>query len=109
MTFKLEEALKLIDEERIIHLASEVIRIPSITGNEKAVMEYSKKLLEEIGVHVEVHGSEDRPIIYAYLNPEAEKQIIFNGHLDVVPIAKPDAWSKDPWNPVSSTGEARRT
>ena len=54
LIFKLEEALKLVDEERIIQLASEVIRIPSISGNEKEVMEYTKKLLEGIGVHVEV-------------------------------------------------------
>ncbi len=105
MSFNLEEALKLVNEDRIIQLASDVIKIPSITGNEKAVMEHTKKLLEEIGVHVEVLWSEERPILYACLNPEAEKQIIFNGHLDVVPIAKPDAWTKNPWTPVVEDGK----
>jgi acetylornithine deacetylase/succinyl-diaminopimelate desuccinylase len=57
-----------------------------------------------MNIHVEVYGSEERPIIYACINPEAEKQIIFNGHLDVVPIAKPDAWSKDPWKPIVEDG-----
>ena len=69
MTVKLEEALKLVDEKRIIQLASEVISIPSITGDEKKVMEYAKGLLEELGVGVEVYGSEERPILYGCLKP----------------------------------------
>lgn len=105
MTVKLEEALKLVDEARIIQLASEVIKIPSITGDEKKVMEYVRGLLEDIGATVEVHGSEERPIIYGCLNPEAGKQLVFNGHLDVVPIARPEAWTKDPWNPVVEDGK----
>ena len=100
----LSDALKLVDEKRIIELSKQVIEIPSISGDEKQVMEHAKKLLEDMGVHVEALGSEDRPIIYACINPEAEKQIIFNGHLDVVPIAKPDAWTKDPWKPVVEDG-----
>jgi len=100
----LSSALNLVNEDRIIELAKQVIAIPSVSGEEKAVMEHTRKLLEDMGIYVEVHGSEDRPIIYACLNPDAEKQIIFNGHLDVVPIAKPDAWTKDPWNPSIEEG-----
>jgi len=101
----LSDALKLVDEERIIQLAKQVIEIPSVSGEEKTVMEHATKLLQDMEVHVEVYGSEERPIIYACTNPEAEKQIIFNGHLDVVPIAKPDAWSKDPWKPEVEDGK----
>jgi acetylornithine deacetylase/succinyl-diaminopimelate desuccinylase len=101
----LSDALKLVNKERIIELAKQIIEIPSVSGEEKAVMEYTQVLLEKMGIHVEVHGSEDRPIIYACINPEADKQIIFNGHLDVVPIAKPDAWKKDPWKPVVEDGK----
>jgi len=97
---ELKTALGKIREERIIELAKELIGVPSVTGDEKAVMNKAKELIEEFGVKVEFHGTDDRPIINAVLNPEGEKLLIFNGHLDVVPIAKPDAWSKDPWNPV---------
>ena len=48
MQVKLEEALKMVDEKRIIQLASDVIKIPSITGDEKKVMEHVKGLLEEM-------------------------------------------------------------
>ncbi|MCJ7732113.1 ArgE/DapE family deacylase [Candidatus Bathyarchaeota archaeon] len=101
----LSDALKLVDEKRIIELSKQVIEIPSVTGEEKAVMEHAKKLLEGMGIHVEVYGSEDRPILYACINPEAEKQLIFNGHLDVVQIAKPDAWTKNPWKPIVEEGK----
>jgi acetylornithine deacetylase/succinyl-diaminopimelate desuccinylase len=100
----LTDALQLIDIERIVELSKRLIEIPSISGEEKEVMSHTQKLLEDIGLHVEVYGSDKRPIIYAYTNLTAEKQVIFNGHLDVVPIAKPDAWSKEPWNPVVEGG-----
>jgi len=102
---KLSDALERVNQDRIIELSKQLIKIPSVTGEEKEVMEHARSLLEDIGVHVEMHGSEERPIIYACINPEAEKQIIFNGHLDVVPIAKPDAWTKDPWTPVVEDGK----
>ncbi len=105
MTVTLEEALKLVDEKRIVQLASEVIKIPSITRDEKKVMEYAKGLLEEVGATVEVYGSDERPIVYGCLNPGAEKQLVFNGHLDVVPIARQEAWTKDPWTPVVEEGK----
>ncbi|MFC1802918.1 M20 family metallopeptidase [Thermoproteota archaeon] len=101
----LQHALKLVDEKRIIQLSRQVIKIPSVTGEEKTVMEHAKKLLEEKGIHVEVYGSKERPIIYACINPAGDKQLIFNGHLDVVQIAKPDAWSKDPWKPLVEDGK----
>lgn len=100
----LSEALQLIDENRIVELATQLIQIPSVSGEEKEVMKKAAKLLEELGIEVEIHGTEDRPIIYTYINPQEQKQIIFNGHLDVVPIAKPDAWTKDPWTPIVENG-----
>ncbi|MFH0850057.1 MAG: M20/M25/M40 family metallo-hydrolase [Candidatus Bathyarchaeota archaeon] len=100
----LSKAFKRIDENRIIELAKELIGVPSVTGQEKAVMHRARGLLEDAGVPVTFHGGEDRPIIEAALNPDAEKQLIFNGHLDVVPIARPDAWTKKPWDPVLEDG-----
>ena len=93
-----------VDEARIVELAKELVRVPSVSGEEKAVMHRARELLEEIGIEAELHGSEDRPIINAVLNPGAERLLVFNGHLDVVPIAKPDAWTKAPWDPVLIDG-----
>ena len=100
----LSEALSRIDEARIVELAKEMVRVPSVSGAEKAVMHRTRELLEEIGVEAEFHGSEERPIINAVLNPGAERLLVFNGHLDVVPIAKLDAWTRKPWDPVLEDG-----
>jgi len=100
----LMEALSRVDEARIVELAKELIRVPSVSGEEKAVMNRARELLEEMGIAVELHGSDERPIIEAVLNPGAERLLVFNGHLDVVPIAKPDAWTKEPWEPVLVDG-----
>jgi succinyl-diaminopimelate desuccinylase len=100
----LPKAFKSINENRIIELAEELIRVQSVTGQEKAVMHRARGLLEDAGVPVTFHGDEDRPIIEATLNKGAEKQLIFNGHLDVVPVARPEAWTKNPWDPVLEEG-----
>jgi acetylornithine deacetylase/succinyl-diaminopimelate desuccinylase len=96
----LESALSKIDRDRIIEIAKDLISIPSVSGEEKEIMHFTRGLLEDMGVDTEFHGGEDRPIIQAVTNPDAEKLLIFNGHLDVVPIAKPDAWTREPWNPI---------
>jgi acetylornithine deacetylase/succinyl-diaminopimelate desuccinylase len=101
----LKDTLRLVDKERIIDLVKQVIEIPSVTGEEKQVMEHVKKILNKKGIHVQTLGSEERPIVYAYINPDGEKQLIFNGHLDVVQIAKPDAWTKEPWKPIVEDGK----
>jgi acetylornithine deacetylase/succinyl-diaminopimelate desuccinylase len=100
----LSNAFKRINENRIIDLAKELISVPSVSGQEKEVMHRARELLEGAGIPVTFHGEEDRPIIEAVLNPEAERQLIFNGHLDVVPIARPDAWTKKPWDPILEDG-----
>lgn len=101
---QLENALSRINEERIIEIAKGLIRIPSVTGDEKEVMHYARDLLEELDIPVEFYGTDERPIINAILNPEKERLLIFNGHLDVVPIALPEAWTKKPWDPVVEDG-----
>jgi acetylornithine deacetylase/succinyl-diaminopimelate desuccinylase family protein len=99
-TLSLKNALKKINKERIIEIAKDLIRIPSVTGEEKEVMQFAYDLLEDIGLEPEFYGSKERPIIQAITNPDKEKLLIFNGHLDVVSIAKIEAWTHDPWNPV---------
>jgi len=101
----LGEALAKLSQERIVELASNLIQIPSITGEEKEVMERAAEMLEKAGAQVETHGPPERPIVSATWNPEAEKLLVFNGHLDVVPISNPDAWDRDPWTPHLEGGK----
>ncbi len=97
---KLEMALSLIDESRIVKMAMDLISVPSVSGKEKEVAYKAKELMNRLDLPVELRGSKDRPIVISTINPDSKKYLAFNGHIDTVPIAVPDAWTKDPFNPV---------
>jgi len=99
-----KEALSLVDPDRILELARELISIPSVTGEERAVAHHARDVLHASGLQVELHGSEDRPIVVSTVNPEASPFLVFNGHLDTVPVADPEAWTRDPFDPVVEDG-----
>ncbi len=94
----------MIDEGRVVELASELISVPSVTGEERRVMHRAKELLESSGIHVDLYGSEERPVVVGTVNPGAERLLVFNGHLDTVPIAVPEAWTREPFSPVVEEG-----
>ncbi|MGD2201536.1 MAG: M20/M25/M40 family metallo-hydrolase, partial [Candidatus Bathyarchaeota archaeon] len=102
---RLERALSLVDDERILELAEGLVRIPSVTGEEKEVTHKVKEILEGSGLGVELRGSKERPVVVSTVNPGADRLLAFNGHLDTVPIAVPGAWTKDPYDPVVEDGK----
>ena len=95
----LEEALGMISREEVVETAKRLIRVPSITGDERKVVLLARDIIESLGIETRLYGTEARPILTATLNPEAKRLVAFNGHLDVVPPASLDAWSGDPWDP----------
>ncbi len=101
----LKKAFSSVDESRIVELAKELISIPSFTGEESAVAHHVRDTLEMSGLLVEIHGSDERPVITSTINPEASPFIVFNGHLDTVPIADPEAWTHDPFDPRVEDGK----
>lgn len=94
-----DKALSLIDRDEIVELSKQLIRVPSVTGDEKRVVLLARDTIEGLGVETRLHGSAERPVLTATLNPEAETLLAFNGHLDTVPIASRDAWETDPYDP----------
>nr|MDO8044406.1 ArgE/DapE family deacylase [Candidatus Baldrarchaeota archaeon] len=117
-----EKIIKTIDERRdeIIQLLKDLIRIPSITGEEGKCQEFVAKKLEEIGIEVDkwqinweelkkhpayvpietmgYKGYEGRPNVVGILKGQKEHpSLIINGHTDVVPIGARNEWKHDPW------------
>ena len=95
----LETAIGLVDEKQIIDFSRQLIRVPSVTGDEKNIVLLARDIIESLGVDTHLYGPPERPILTATINPEADKLLAFNGHLDTVPIPNRDAWSSDPYNP----------
>ena len=95
----LDKALKDVDREEIIELSKKLIHIPSVTGDERRVIHLARGIIEELGIKTRLYGSEECPILTATINPEAKKLLVFNGHLDTVPIANRGDWDTDPYDP----------
>jgi len=95
----LDEALSLISRDEIIELSKRLIRVPSMTGEERRVILLARDIIEGLGVETRLYGAEERPILTATINPGAKRLLAFNGHLDTVPTASLDAWDSDPYDP----------
>ncbi|MBM4324196.1 MAG: M20 family metallopeptidase, partial [Deltaproteobacteria bacterium] len=102
---KLDRSLKKKD---LVELTCRLIQIPSENppGNEKKVALFLKPLLSKMGFRVNVYLSPK-----GRFNVVAEKRwgkggrnLIFNGHLDVVPSGDPVQWSYPPFGAKVSRG-----
>ncbi len=85
-----------VKKDKLIEFCQDIIRIPSLTGQEKAVADkiaaemkrlgYADVIVDEFGSVIgKIQGQSGRPVI------------IFDGHMDTVPVTVPAAWTHDPY------------
>jgi acetylornithine deacetylase len=104
-----------VDREALIRDLVELVRIPSITGQEEAVALDAARRLASIGMATETlladraairldpawPGEEtDRtllPVVIGFLGRQGGRRVVLSGHLDVVPPGDPTSWTADPW------------
>ena len=108
----IEEA---IDERELVESLRALVRIPSVTGNERAAQEYLAQRMRAADLDVDF-WSIDLQALRAdpsYPGEETERseacgltgtfggdegpRLILNGHIDVVPIGVRENWHVDPW------------
>ncbi len=97
-----------IKEEEITNLAQELIKIPSDeTAGEKEVCEYLKNVLKSLGMKVWLQEVlPNRPnIIAEVVGDKVGKSLMFNGHIDTVPIGNIEKWSVDPYSAIIKNGK----
>ncbi len=81
-------------------IALETVNPP---GNELMAAEYIAAEMEAEGFSVEIQGiSENRANVIACYGPESGTEVIFNGHLDVVPAG--DSWTEKPFEATERDG-----
>lgn len=81
-----------------IKLAKKLVSIPSESGNEKEISEYIFDFLKEIGLQPEFQQvEENRPNVLL----SGESDILFNGHLDTVPVGDRENWNHNPYGEIS--------
>jgi acetylornithine deacetylase/succinyl-diaminopimelate desuccinylase family protein len=89
-----------LDNAYTLRVLKDMIRIPSVVGQERALAEYLYRELEALGLECALHEVEPgRPNVYGTLRGAAPgRRLNFNGHTDTVPAA--DGWNSDPFVPL---------
>ncbi len=88
-------------ERRTTELLQRLIRFNTVNppGNEQAVQEFLRDLLERAGFECELLSAVDgRPNLVARLRGRSDGPVLsLSGHVDTV-LATPSEWSVDPWS-----------
>jgi acetylornithine deacetylase/succinyl-diaminopimelate desuccinylase-like protein len=79
-----DQILAQISEQEIVSMASDVINIPSPTGEELEMARYMRHAFEQMGLHVTWQEVEEgrANVIGSWQGRGAGKQLMFNGHMD---------------------------
>lgn len=102
------------NKDAMVEYLKDMVSIPSINcnsgGNEKEVQDWLAGSLETFNLgkidRFAVDDKKIRPnVVVRMKGDDSGKSIIFNGHMDVVPVAKPDSWCCDPFKPLVRDGK----
>jgi len=93
-----EKILDSIDTKRLIDLTVDLVRIPSLSGEEAAIADFLKEKLDKIGfsARLDDHGN---LIAIAKRKQKNSNKLMFLGHMDVVSPTKRELWKNDPFEP----------
>lgn len=104
-----------VDADWTAEVATQLVRVPSVTGDEGRVQDLVASRLADAGLEVERleidpadarrdpdwPGAEmprDRlPIVLGRLGRSGGRRVVLVGHVDVVPVGDPATWTRDPW------------
>ena len=117
-----QKGLAALDEQGLIEALRDLVRIPSVTGQEAAAQNWLAQQMRHFGLDVdlwdidvaelqrhpqfpgmEVDRSKDRAVgLVATWRREAGaaspgRRLVFNGHVDVVPEGDRASWQHKPW------------
>jgi succinyl-diaminopimelate desuccinylase len=97
-----ERVIKRIDtmEKEAIRLLSDLVKADSVNppGDTRRAMDVILGKTKSFTENYDVVSSDDiAPNIFITINPGARPQLLYNGHLDTVPIGDEKQWNFDPF------------
>src|SRR5690349_22297512 len=97
--------LARIDDEEVVRLASDLIRIPSFTTEETPCAEWLASYLEGHGLAVTLQEIEPgrKQTVARLAGTGGGRSIMLNGHIDIDPLAS--GWTRDPFTPWIADGK----
>lgn len=101
-----DDLVARVDEKEVLDAAQCLIRVPSVSGSETAVMAAASAwLAARGGVGRELARVSDRPNLVCELaGPAPGPVLAFNGHLDTVPVSPGERWETDPFGATVKDG-----
>lgn len=92
-----------IDRDRLTRIVTDLVSIPSVTGDEQAIMEFVAGIFEGAGIEHVITGIDpQRPNVVASIGDGNGPVIAMNGHLDTVPVSDEHRWVTPPLQGVLS-------
>ncbi len=82
--------------QSVIQLCMKLISAPSISGEEQKAVQVLKRYYRSRGIN-ELYVDEYGSLVAIIRGNRAGQTILFDGHIDVVPVANPAAWATDPF------------
>ncbi len=85
-----------IEPEALYRLTTDLVRKPSVSGEERGIAELLASVLEDHGLKAETAEVEPgRPNVSASWGAEEGPALLLTGHSDTVPVG--EGWSRDPF------------
>ena len=99
------KVLARIDDDEVVRLASDLIRIPSFTTEETPCAEWLASYLGDQGLAVTMQEIEPgrKQTIARLRGTGGGRSIMLNGHIDIDPLAS--GWTRDPFDPWIADGK----
>jgi acetylornithine deacetylase len=115
MTTLEERVLNAIDAREVVDTAQALLRVPSVTGDERQAQELFAAIMRDGGLAIDhwpidlaalradpAYPGEESPRGEAFglvgtLGDGNGPRLILNGHIDVVPTGRRENWTVDPW------------
>jgi putative selenium metabolism hydrolase len=82
--------------DKLIALCQSLIKIGTLSGEEKPVADLIKKFYKENNFD-EVTTDDYGNVIACIKGKKPGKKLLFDAHMDTVPVSDPSVWTVDPW------------
>ncbi|HKZ08258.1 MAG TPA: M20/M25/M40 family metallo-hydrolase [Methylomirabilota bacterium] len=100
-----QRVLARIDDDEVVRLAKDLVRIPSFTTEETPCAEWLASYLTDQGLDVTLQEIEPgrKQAIGRLHGRGGGRSIMLNGHIDIDPLAT--GWTRDPFDPWIADGK----
>jgi putative selenium metabolism hydrolase len=84
-------------EQKAVEILQKLVRQPSVSGSEKGVAQAAAEEMRAAGFD-EVRIDDTGNVIGLLKSATPGKKLLFDAHMDVVPVTTPEAWQRDPFS-----------